>query len=352
MIVGEFPGSTEDVKGRPFVGEAGDFLRETLDRIGVDLDEDCLTTNALICRPEHGKPQKDVWVDYCRPNILRTIREFKPRIVILLGKNAVASVMHKYWKRDVGTMERWAGWKIPVECHWICPTYHPFHVLREREKGNKILERMFYDHLESAFEIKTSPPRQLDYRKEVEILYDEREAYEAIRSMDARGGWAAFDYETNCLKPEYPKAQIVSCSISMDCKTIAYPWWGKARLATGMFLKSKRTRKIASNMKMEERWTFKEFGYGVENWGWDTMIAAHCMDNRSGITGLKFQSLVLLGVPSYDAHITPYLESDVGHYNRIKEIELSELLLYNGMDSVLERDVAKVQRAQMGFKND
>ena len=348
LVVGEAPGQTEDEEGRPFIGKAGQFLRTQLEALEIDLDEDAWTTNALICRPPHNATPDDRQIGYCRPNLLNAIQRFQPRVVLTLGRSALASALAPYW-RDTGPLERWVGWPIPLENHWLCPTYHPSYLLRMR---NPLMDRLFAEHLEQAFTIEQDPPQASDYKSAIEILYDEQEIYEAIRAINERGGWVAVDYETNCLKPEYPEARIVSCAISNGKQTIAYPWTGKAIVATGMFLRSPTTRKIASNLKFEERWTRREFGCGVTFWGWDTMLAAHCLDNRPGICSLKFQSLVKLGVPVYNENIEPYLSSGSGHYNRIGEIDIKSLLLYNGMDALLEWRLARKQRKEMGYCDD
>jgi len=161
----------------------------------------------------------------------------------------------------------------------------------------------------------------------------------------------AFDYETNCLKPEYKGAEIKSCSVCWGGKTtIAYPWKGEAIDATIELLKAPHA-KIASNLKFEHRWSKKILGIKVKNWMWDTMIASHVIDNRPGITSLKFQAFVLLGQGNYNRHIEPYLESKKGeHLNNIQEIEIEDLLLYNGLDSLLEYKVAVNQMRRLGVK--
>jgi len=346
LVVGEAPGETEDDESRPFVGKAGQYLRDTLEEFGFDLDRDAWTTNALICRPPGNKTPDAKQIDYCRPNLVNTIAQLQPTVILTLGRVALTSVMHDYWD-NIGTMERWTGWKIPMPKHWICPTYHPSFLLRSR---NGLMDRYFANDVKRAFSIKKAPPAAQDFKSQIECLYDEREIYEAIRQMDREGGWAAVDYEGNCLKPEYPKAMIRSCCIANEQRCISYPWHGKAIEATGMFLRSKRTRKIASNLKHEERWTRWAFGHGVTNWGWDTMLASHVLDNRLGICSLKFQALVKLGVAIYNEHIDPYLTSN-GHYNQIQEIAIEDLLFYGGMDGVLELQLAKIQRMEMGFED-
>lgn len=353
LVVGEAPGETEDELGRPFIGKAGQLLRQVLGDIDVNLDRDALTTNAIICHPAQNETPDEKKIEYCRPNLNATIKDNQPHVIVTLGRVALESVIAAHWKGDVGTMERWVGWTIPLKEYWVCPTFHPSFILR---MNNPVYERRFKEHLKAAFALEGMPGNQDEFegveesKKRVEILFDERKIYEALREIDEHGGWAAFDYETNCLKPEYPKARIISCSVSNGARTIAYPWMGRAILATSMFLKSKRTKKIASNAKFEDRFTNHFLKHPVSNWAGCTMIGTHCLDNRQAICSLKFQCLVQMGIPSYNAHIEPYLEGFNGHYNRIHEIDLNELLLYNGLDSLFEARLGVLQRQQLGYE--
>lgn len=348
LVVGEAPGQNEDEQGRPFVGKAGQFLRQALGEIGISLDRDAWTTNALICRPPKNKTPDPKQISYCRPNLLNAIRTYEPRVIVTLGKCALVSVLEGYWKGDVGSMEKWVGWRIPLERHWICPTFHPAYLLRMK---NVLMDRLFLKDLTMAFELRADPPKREDFSKRIEILYDEREICREIQGAIDIGGWCAVDYETNCIKPDWPQARIFSCALSNGNRTISFPWIGKAVEAMGAFLRSEKSKKIASNLKMEERWTLQKFGHGVRNWGWDTMLASHCLDNRTGICSLKFQSFVRMGVPSYNESIQPYLVSQQGPYNRIHEVDIKNLLLYGGMDAILEYRLAMLQRRDMGYED-
>lgn len=340
LLVGESPGKTEDEKGRPFCGKSGKWLQEViagLEKSDIEFKKDLLITNSIICRPPGNKMPKDgKEIDYCRPNLLKTIQEFQPHIIVTLGRHALKSVIEPYWKSDVGPIEKWVGFKIPLEKHWVCPTWHPSFLLREK---SKVRDRLFARHLDEAFslgDVPDSPENKI--RESVRVLMNEWEIIQALREIDEAGGWVAVDYETNCLKPEYPKAQIYSFAVSNGETTISFPWFGNnVPKAVSIFLRSKKTRKIASNLKFEDRWTRKHLGHPVRNWGWDTMLAAHVIDNRPGICSLKFQAFVQLGVPSYNENIEPYLENVSGsYYNRIHEIGIETLCLYGGMDVGLE----------------
>lgn len=345
LVVGEAPGSTEDEEGRPFVGMAGDRLRATMDQIGADLDLDAVVTNSLVCHPPNNQTPSTEQIGHCHANLRNVISRFKPDVVVTLGSSALRSVLTPYWGQ-LDTLERWVGWCIPGPDHWICPTYHPSYLLRSR---SSLLDRLFRQHLEAAFALEGKPPKQPNWDDEVELVYDVAEVPDKLREMDVAGNWVAVDYETNCLKPEYPDARIYSCAVSDGETTISYPWKGDAIDATYHFLRSKNTYKIASNLKMEERWSIRHVGTRVRNWGWDTMLASHCLDNRPGICGLKFQAWVRLGVPSYNDKIEPYLFGR-GWYNRIHFVEPRDLLLYGGKDALFEWKLAMLQREDMGLE--
>jgi DNA polymerase len=351
LVVAEAPGKQEDEAGRQLVGRSGSLLRDTLAKLGIDMRKDCVLTSSLICRPEGNKEPTAEQISHCRPNVVATIDKHKPEIIIPIGSYATKSVIGHVWKESVGGITRWAGFNIPsVKLNaWICPTFHPALVLREK---SKTVANYFHHHLKTAV-AHTGRPYDTppDYRSQVDRIRNPDKAAAIIRKMIKRGGAVAFDYETNMLKPEWAEHRILSCSVCWrGKKTIAYPWQGEAITATRELLRSPLP-KIASNLKFEERWTKQEFGHGVRNWYFDTMLAAHVDDNRTAITSIKFQAFVLLGIEPYDDHISPLLKSkgDVFVNQAVDEIELDDLLLYNGLDSLLEYKVAELQMRKMQY---
>lgn len=355
LIIGEAPGEIEDRQGKPFVGVTGQLLQTELRRCGIELFEDCWVTNALRCRPSNSNEIKDKKsILYCRANALNAIKEYKPVCVILLGNSPLRSVIGHLWREDLGNITRWAGWRIPCQRYntWICPTFHPSYVKREMEDrgGHPLVLKNFRWHLEGAV-AKTKRPWRIvpDYSKEVTILLDPKKAADCIGAF---GGEVAFDYETDRLKPDMDDSRIVCCSISDGATTIAYPWHGEAIAATKELLQNPNIAKIASNLKFEERWTRKHLGITVKNWGWDTMLAAHALDSRKGITGLKFQAFVRLGLEDYSVRIKPFLESAEkrgNSKNTIRKANLDDLLVYNCLDSLVEYKIAQLQRKEMGL---
>ncbi len=367
LVVGEAPGSVEDKEGRPFIFTTGQHLRKALAPLGVDLDRDCWVTNSLRCWPwtwahkEGGTKYKknrtptELEIDHCRPNLLNAIRELNPEVILLLGNAPVKSLIGWLWKEDPGGIGKWAGWTIPCQRlnAWICPTYHPSYLLREE---NPVLDRMWAKHLEAAFSLEGRPWKEVpDYPSKVWRILDPRHASPVLEIMSQGHRPVAFDYETDRLKPDHPDARIVCCSASDGETTIAYPWVGEAVQATRDFLRSP-VPKIAQNLKFEHRWSIAQLGCKVRNWVFDTMVAAHVLDNRQGVAGLKFQAFVLLGQESYDDRVKPYLKSQGGGNspNKLPEVVreggLNGLLLYCGLDSLLEWEIAQIQAEKLGIR--
>ncbi len=352
LFIAEAPGEEEDNRNIQLIGRSGQLLRRYLTKMDINLDKDCWKTNAIICYEKNNPTPEDDMIEACRPNLMKTIKQYQPNVIVLLGKVAVKSLISVLWKKDDGTISKWAGYSIP--CHnpnaWIIPTFHPAYLLR---KNDRVLNRLFKRHLKEAVKKSKAKPwkKVPDYKDRINIVMEPLRIILEIRNMIDKGGPIAFDYETNCLKPDGEGPKIISCSICWKGKkTIAFPWCEQIKLIVSQLLKSK-IPKIASNLKFEDRWTRTILGHPVRNWRWDTMIAAHVLDNSPMVTGLKFQSFALLGAKPYDDHITPFLKSTKNsRFNRIQEIDLKDLLLYNGLDSLLEYKVAMKQMKAFNWR--
>jgi uracil-DNA glycosylase family 4 len=373
LLAGEAPGKNEDFQGRPFVGEAGRLLREVLDKIGIDMDRDCLTTNALICRPSKTNEIKNPKsIDFCRPNLVRTIKDFNPDVIIPLGSVAVRSLITGWLWPDSGgsgskegedknLRGKWCGWRIPCQQlnAWITPTWHPSFVARmenstssrDRERS-KLVKMLFKQDLKATADLDGKPWKKVpDWPSKVVVeLDDSRAAESAQRMLDGRDGRPmAFDIETESLKPQEKTNSIYTCSISDGRTALAFPWHGKVIQWMKDFARS-NVPKIGFNCKFETCWFLEKLGVRVNNWVWDGMLAAHLLDNRPNTTDLSFQAFVRLGMPHWDKRVSPYLKAKGGSNakNRIKELDLKHVLYYNGLDSILEWRVANHQMKEMG----
>lgn len=351
LIVAEAPGAMEDQRNSHLYGSAGRLLRRTLRKCGVDLQRDCLITNALICKRESSKQPSDEMLTACRPNLMKTIKKFEPKAIILLGSAATQSLIPVLFKSPVDRINRWADYYIPCRKPnaWITSTYHPSFVLASK---TSIYKLEFEKHIKGIIKRgKKRPWKEVPkYEDQVEIILNPAKAAREIKCIMAFNKPFAFDYECNCLKSKYPGSKIYSCSIcSEDGRAIAYPWEREAVDATSLILKSS-IGKIAANFKFENVWTKDHLGHWVKNWIHDTMLAAHIINNSPKVCSLTYQAFVNLGMPCYDQIVKPYLKSKGPTLNRIHELDLVDLLLYNGLDSLLEYKLAMIQRKILGIK--
>lgn len=354
LVVGEAPGRTEDETGKPFQGKAGLRLQRTLRSVGVDLFQDCWVTNALSCRPPENKIPKDVMIEYCRPLVVNAIERLRPVTIILLGGYAVRSVVGGMWREDPGGIGRWRGFRIPSQRYnaWICPAYHPSYLERMGDNPDPVAEREFRDDLAAAVRTAARRPWATvpDYRSEVRTAFASDEAATLLRYFNKPGEPVAFDFETDRLKAHHPDAWIACCSVSDGKRTLAFPWHGNAaRIAVAMF-QDPAIPKIGANIKFEQTWCMSRLHIRVRGWVWDVCTDGHCCDARTGITSVKFQAFVRLGVEDYSAAVGPFLESRDGggnSPNRVREVDMRSLFVYCGMDSLCEYKVAHLQAREL-----
>jgi DNA polymerase len=138
LNIGEAPGEYEDLKGKPWQGKTGRLLKQTYEKLGIDLFNDCLNINAVLCRPTTKDGENRAPTNYeaecCRKSILKLINEYKPKVIVLFGNTAVFSLIGHRWKKDLGGIMKWRGWQIPDQDFnaWICPTFHPSYVHRAK----------------------------------------------------------------------------------------------------------------------------------------------------------------------------------------------------------------------------
>jgi uracil-DNA glycosylase len=92
MFIGEAPGSSEDEKGRPFVGAAGRILDNLLKKVGIERSQ-VFITNIVKCRPPNNRVPEADEVAACKPYLDRQIALIKPKVICILGKTAYSSLL-------------------------------------------------------------------------------------------------------------------------------------------------------------------------------------------------------------------------------------------------------------------
>ncbi len=342
LVVAEAPGKTEDEQGVQLIGEAGQVLRRALDKYGIDLDKDCWKTNAVVCRPPKNRTPSKKEIKCCNPNLMKVIASKKPNLIILLGGVALDSFLLDKFTGASGGINKWRGFVIPDQKHkvWVTSTFHPSYILRSR--GVKSIETLFEKDLKNAVKYANKKvPIEPEYK--IRTIPDK-----TIPPLTEEVKLLAFDYETTGLKPYAKGHEIVCCAISYkENYAEVFEMTNKMKKLWVRILKNKNIKKTAHNLKFEHQWGREILGVTTRGWKWDSMIAAHVLDNRKGITGLKFQAYINFGQSNYSSHIEKYLKSESGiGFNKIHEAPVEDLHKYCGMDALLQYKLAVKQRGK------
>ncbi|WP_412480237.1 uracil-DNA glycosylase [Azonexus sp. IMCC34839] len=135
LFIGEGPGAEEDLKGEPFVGQAGKLLDNMLAALDIARGNKVYIANAVKCRPPGNRTPEASEMAACRPYLERQIALLKPKVIVLLGKAAVHTILHddKSLSALRGQPFEYAG--IPVVV-----TYHPAYLLRNLPEKAKAWE--------------------------------------------------------------------------------------------------------------------------------------------------------------------------------------------------------------------
>jgi uracil-DNA glycosylase family 4 len=142
MFVGEGPGESEDRRGLPFVGRAGELLTQMIEKgLGIPRSE-VYICNVVKCRPPGNRTPLADEVAACSPFLDGQIAAVQPRVIVALGKPAASLLLG----RDVPITRvrgTWFDYKgIP-----LMPTFHPAYILRQYTPENR---RRVWEDLKAA----------------------------------------------------------------------------------------------------------------------------------------------------------------------------------------------------------
>jgi uracil-DNA glycosylase len=150
LFVGEQPGDSEDLAGRPFVGPAGRVLDRAIEEAGL-VRADAYVTNAVKHfkweprgkRRIHKKPNARE-IAACRPWLEAELRVVKPEVVVVLGASAALALLGKDFRvtKDRGRL-------LPATfAPLVLATVHPSSLLRAPDEESRRREtKRFVDDL-------------------------------------------------------------------------------------------------------------------------------------------------------------------------------------------------------------
>lgn len=124
VFVGEAPGQEEDLRGKPFVGAAGQLLTKIIEAIRLKRSE-VYICNILKCRPPGNRNPLPDEIRQCEPYLRTQLEIIKPRVICALGTFAAQTLLGSPTPIS----------KLRGKIHYyqnikLVPTYHPAALLR------------------------------------------------------------------------------------------------------------------------------------------------------------------------------------------------------------------------------
>ncbi len=153
LFIGEGPGYNEDRDGKPFVGQAGQFLDELLGIAGLQRRE-VYITNIVKCRPPQNRDPLPDEIDACSGYLERQIAAIDPLLIVTLGRHSMARFFPDAKITSIH------GQAKAIEGRMVLPMLHPAYGLRD-DRGRESLKEDFRrlpDVLVQAQELRAARP--------------------------------------------------------------------------------------------------------------------------------------------------------------------------------------------------
>lgn len=283
LVIGEAPGKEEDDRGHIFIGRSGTFLRNGLEQLGFDVDNEIGFCNVCACRPPDNRTPTKKEMKACTPNLVNTIKSVAPsvKMVLLMGNTPLQAIFGKVGITKIHGITEYIG-GVPY-----IPLYHPAYVLRN--EGTTVVDTFIAD-LEKVGrvyeEVMGSREKTWDYK-----VLDAAGLEELLPEIE-KSDLLAFDTETNTLDMYSENADMICVSFAFN-KATGYvvflshpdlhiePEELRDRVEALKKLFDLPIPKAAQNGMFDIRFLDKVHGIKVRNLKHDTTLMAHLVDENS-----------------------------------------------------------------------
>jgi uracil-DNA glycosylase family 4 len=281
MVVGEALGKEEAMRGKPFVGQSGQLLRnDLLIEQGINPTE-LYISNAVKCRPLENRTPTAGEVENCREYLVNEIKAVKPRVILALGTTALSSLT------NLTGITRLIG-KVLYSyefCCYIVPCSHPSYLLRLQHdrRANDLDLKDALEAVRIAWALTKKPVPQPP--STITELIDGQDAAAVTRMKAALmddSGVLAYDIETTGL--DYFTDALRGIAFTVDDNHAYFVTESVVTAEKAYFQKLFATRKqiivhnAAFDMRMMKRW-----GFIMDKARWrDTMLMHHLADENQG----------------------------------------------------------------------
>ncbi|OGM21207.1 hypothetical protein A2863_04130 [Candidatus Woesebacteria bacterium RIFCSPHIGHO2_01_FULL_38_9b] len=137
LCVGEGPGYWEDIKGRPFVGNAGAFLNQLLAQAGYKREEVFITNVVHYRPPENRDPEPDE-IKAFEPYLDKMINIIEPGVIVTLGRFSMGKFLPNARITQIHGKKFEISWK--GKNLMVVPMYHPAAGLRSTQVKEQTMQ--------------------------------------------------------------------------------------------------------------------------------------------------------------------------------------------------------------------
>lgn len=267
MFIGEAPGRTEEVTGRPFMGKAGKVLNALLSEVGLSREKIFITNVVQYHIPGNRTPRRNEVIE-CRPLLLQEIKKVDPEYIILLGSTATRGI---FPSKDLSiSMMRGKIHTIGSKGRKFLFTYHPAATLYDKSFVQYILDDLYLLTDKKGEEARVED--KVDYKQVVrpQFSFPNREF--------------AFDTETTGLDMYDGNGKILCLAIT--------PEKNKSRASRSIdnfreLFNTEELLKIGHNLKFDMKWLMSR-GIPIVGPIFDTLIAYHLLDENAPNKNLAY----------------------------------------------------------------
>lgn len=343
LIVGSHPKKKEDELGVPLASNEYFMLKEKLEFLGINLNEDCAITNVIRCGKETEPTGEQVKA--CLSKLEKDISEVQPELIICLGSTALNAVLKKPKGCNFkgGFSDHMLhGLVIPDKYHncWTASSYSPEYFL-SRKKDKKVPDDeniLLFDLAAAISYIGKKLPLALPEEGHY-LAGTVSEAIDSIEKAVQSGLPISYDYEATRLTPWEKGAEIVSIAFATEIgKSVFIPLNFPNPVTRKPFFTDSEVEeilkhwknllisandKVIQNLNLEECWNREYLKVRMRGKIFDTMLAFHVLNCRKSTTSLAFQAFYMTG---HDYKSTVNTKD-------IKVSRLEDLFHYNCWDS-------------------
>ena len=236
MIVGEAPGANEAKHGKPFIGQSGTLLNNTLAQVGIARSS-CYITNVFKERPPKGdieyfiklskkNPELKNGAEHHLAHFYRELAAVQPHVIIALGNTPLWALTGEKgiqkWRGSILSYSQWRDDQPPLAAK-IIPTVHPATCMRTYEWRHLL----HFDLRKAALEVDRPGLPQDNNEYILSPTFDESVAFieECLKCKRVGLDIEVARREVSCISFSPSKG----ASPKPSHKAISIPFWSPAR---------------------------------------------------------------------------------------------------------------------------